>query len=82
MKFVHNLSSDATLDMVCRMCPLHLIEPGEKLKCMKNGQVLEVLTDYDGALEDIPSWCEKCGQEFIGIQEDEDRYKVYIRKKS
>ena len=32
---------------------------GDKLKCMKKGQVLEVLTDYDGALEDIPDWCQK-----------------------
>jgi hypothetical protein len=25
-------------------------------------------------------WCEKCGQEFIGVEEDEDCYKLYIRK--
>lgn len=80
MKFVKNFSADDTLDLVCRMCPLHLLEPGEKLKCLKNGQVLEVLTDYDGALEDIPEWCEKCGQEFMGMEEEEDYYKLYIRK--
>ena len=80
MKFVKSHISDATLDLVCRMCPLHLLEPGEKLKCMKKGQVLEVLTDYDGALEDIPNWCARCGQEFIGLEEDEDFYKLYIRK--
>jgi TusA-related sulfurtransferase len=50
------------------------------LKCLKKNQVLEVLTDYDGALEDIPAWCEKCGQEFIGIDEEDDHYKLYIRK--
>ena len=37
---------------------------------VKKGQVLEVLTDYDGALEDIPAWCEKCGQEFVGLEKD------------
>jgi TusA-related sulfurtransferase len=47
---------------------------------MKKGQVLEVLTDYDGALEDIPDWCKKCGYEFIGMEEDEDYYKFYIKK--
>jgi len=25
-------------------------------------------------------WCKKCGQEFIGIEEDEECYKLYIRK--
>ena len=81
MKFVNDIQPDETLDLVCRMCPLHLLEPGEKLKCMKTGQVLEILTDYDGALEDIPDWCQRCGQEFIGMKEDEDCYKLYIRKK-
>jgi len=80
MKFLEKQAADATLDLVCRMCPLHLLEPGEMLKCLKKNQVLQVLTDYDGALEDIPAWCRKCGQEFIGMEEDEDCYKLYIRK--
>ena len=82
MKFVGNQKADDTLDLVCRSCPLHLLEPGEKLKCLKRGQVLQVLTDYDGALEDIPNWCERCGQEFLGMEEDEDCYRLYIRKTS
>ena len=80
MKFVENFTADDTLDLVCRMCPLHLLEPGEKLSCLKKGQVLEVLTDYDGALEDIPEWCEKCGQEFMGMEEEEDCYKLYAKQ--
>ncbi len=81
MKFVDNVKADDTLDIVCRMCPMHLLEPGDKLNCMKKGQVLEVQTDYDKALEDIPNWCEKCGQEFLGMEEDDDCYKLYIKKK-
>lgn len=80
MKFVENQQSDDTLDLVCRLCPLHLLEPGDKMKCLKKGQVLEVLTDYDGALDDIPAWCQKCGHEFIGMEEDDDCYKLYIKK--
>ena len=82
MKFVKHQEADESLDLVCRMCPMHLLEPGDKLKCMKKGQVLEVLTDYDGALEDIPDWCKKCGHEFIGMEEDDQYYKFYIKKKS
>lgn len=82
MKFVENMTADEKLDLVCRMCPMHLLEPKDKLKCMKKGQVLEVQTDYDQALEDIPNWCEQCSQEFIGVEEEEDCYKLYIRKKS
>lgn len=46
MKFVKDQEADEMLDLVCRMCPMHLLEPGDKLKCMKKGQILEVLTDY------------------------------------
>ncbi len=81
MNFVNNHPSDDTLDLVCRMCPMHLLEPGDKLRCMEKGQILEVLTDYDGALADIPAWCEENGQKFIGLEEDEDCYKLYIKKK-
>lgn len=80
MKFLKNHPSDATLDLVCRMCPLHLLEPEEKIRRLKKGQVLEVLTDYDRALGDIPDWCRKCGHEFIGVEEEENYYKLYIRK--
>lgn len=82
MKFVENQKSDDTIDLVCRMCPMHLLEPGERIKCLKKNQVLQVLTDYDQALEDIPDWCERHGQEFLGVEEDEDCYKLYIRKKA
>ena len=82
MRLVENLRADATADLVYRMCPMHLLEPVELIKDLEEGQVLEILTDYDGALEDIPAWCEKNGQEFIGIDEDDENeiYKLYIKK--
>jgi tRNA 2-thiouridine synthesizing protein A len=74
--------ADATADLVYRACPMHLLEPMVLLRNLKEGQVLEIITDYDGALEDIPVWCTKHGQEFIGICEEdcEDCYKLYIKK--
>lgn len=82
MRFIENCKADATADLVYRVCPMHLLEPVDLIKDLKKGQVLEILTDYDGALEDIPAWCAKNGQEFLGVGEDEeeDFYKLYIRK--
>jgi TusA-related sulfurtransferase len=84
MKFLTNCQADATADLVYRMCPMHLLEPGELIQGLQPGQVLEILTDYDGALEDIPAWCAKHGQEFLGICDDEcdDCYRLYIKKLS
>jgi TusA-related sulfurtransferase len=81
LKFVENVRADVTTDVVYMMCPMHLLKLEEMIKEIEPGQVLEILTDYDGALEDIPGWCAKNGHEFIGIDEEDDYYKFYIRKK-
>jgi TusA-related sulfurtransferase len=82
IKFVENVKADVTADIVYMMCPMHLLKLEELVKTLEPGQVLEILTDYDGALEDIPAWCRKTGNEFIGIEETEDFFRFYIRKKA
>jgi TusA-related sulfurtransferase len=81
LKFVENMHADVSTDVVYMMCPMHLLKLEEMIKEIEPGQVLEILTDYDGALEDIPGWCEKNGHEFIGIDEEDEYYKFYIRKR-
>lgn len=81
LRFVENVKADITTDVVYMMCPMHLLKLEEMIKEIEPGQVLEILTDYDGALEDIPGWCKKTGHDFIGVDEEEDFYKFYIRKK-
>lgn len=71
---------DATTDIIYMMCPMHLLTIQQKIKELKVGQVLAILTDYDGALEDIPAWCSETGNEFLGILETPDHYKFYVRK--
>lgn len=80
MKFVHDVKADVTADIVYMMCPMHLLKLDEMLRGLEKGQVLEILTDYDGSLEDIPQWCAKTGNEFIGMEDSEDFYKFYVRK--
>lgn len=74
------IKADATTDIIYMMCPMHLLTIEEQVKEISVGQILAILTDYDGALEDIPEWCHKTGNEFLGVYEDEDHYKFYIRK--
>jgi TusA-related sulfurtransferase len=82
LKFVKDIKPDVTTDIVYMMCPMHLLKLDEMMQELENGQILELLTDYDGALEDVPAWCEKTGNEFLGVDEAEDFYKFYIRKKT
>jgi len=75
------LEADATTDIIYMMCPMHLLTIEDKIKEINEGQILSILTDYDGALEDIPDWCRKTGNEFLGIYEDSDHYRFFIRKR-
>jgi len=80
-KFLNEpIETDATTDIIYMMCPMHLLTIEEQVAEIETGQTLAILTDYDGALEDIPEWCAKTGNEFLGIYEDDDHYKFYIKK--
>ena len=65
MRFLTDCQADTTADLVCSACPLHLLEPMELIKDLQPGQVLEILTDYNGVMEDIPAW------RAIGIKPEE-----------
>lgn len=74
------IKADAETDIIYMMCPMHLLTIDERVREIKVGEILSILTDYDGAIEDIPEWCEKTGNEFLGIFEEPDHYKFYIKK--
>ncbi len=47
---------------------------------MNRGEILKVLSDDPGILEDMPAWCTTSGNELVCIEERGDEYYVYIRK--
>ncbi|OIP25729.1 MAG: hypothetical protein AUK00_06115 [Dehalococcoidia bacterium CG2_30_46_9] len=51
-----------------------------KMKELKPGQVLEVLSDDEGIKEDMPNWCKTTGNEFLGLQEEKGLYRVFVKK--
>jgi len=81
LKFLDEpLHVDSKTDVVYMMCPMHLLNMQQGVREIKMGQTLAVLTDYDGALDDIPEWCKFEGQELLGVYEYDDYYEFYIRK--
>lgn len=81
IKFLDNpLDADLKTDVVHMMCPMHLLNMQQGIREIDIGQTLAVLTDYDGALDDIPEWCEFEGQDLLGVYEHDDYYEFYIKK--
>ncbi len=71
---------DETLDCVGLYCPMPIVHTAKKMKELKFGQVLEVLSDDEGIKEDMPNWCRITGNEFLGIQEEGGIYRVLVKK--
>jgi TusA-related sulfurtransferase len=57
-----------------------IIQTAQKIKQMKIGEVLEVVSTDKGIREDMPAWCRQTGQKFLGIEEDGETFKVYVKK--
>ncbi|MGA1823625.1 MAG: sulfurtransferase TusA family protein [bacterium] len=75
------MDKNETLDCYGLLCPMPIIKLSQKIKDLKPGEVLEILSTDEGIKQDAPAWCETTGHEFLGIEEDGDQYKVYIKKK-
>ena len=41
---------------------------------------MEVLADDEGIKADMPAWCQTTGNEFLGVEEEKGKIKVYIKK--
>lgn len=74
------MKADFIEDCLGLNCPMPIIKTAERMKDLAPGQILEVISDDAGIVEDMPNWCKTTGQEFLGIEQDEDEYKAYVRK--
>ncbi len=74
------IEADATLDCYGLLCPVPIIQTARKLKELKVGQVLEVLSTDAGIKVDMPAWCRMTGQEFLGAEEADGIIRVFVRK--
>ena len=74
------MKADANLDCIGLYCPMPIYNTAKKLKEMKVGEVLEVLADDEGIKVDAPAWCQATGNELLGVEEEGQEYKVYIKK--
>ncbi|MFC2160505.1 sulfurtransferase TusA family protein [Acidobacteriota bacterium] len=74
------IEADEVLDCYGLLCPMPIIQTAQKIKNMKIGEILEVVSTDDGIKEDMPAWCRQTEQEFIGIEEEEGVFKVFVRK--
>lgn len=74
------MKAHATIDCLGLYCPMPIIKTAEKIKELAVGQILEVISNDEGIVEDLPNWCKMTGNEFLSIVQEEDEYKAYVKK--
>lgn len=74
------MEADARLDCYGLLCPMPIIQTAKKIKEMNVGEVLEVISTDKGIKEDMPAWCRQTGQEYLGLEEEGEVIKVYVKK--
>ena len=75
------MKADATLDCTGLYCPMPIIETADKIRELEIGQVLQILSDDEGIKTDMPAWCESTANDFLGIEEEDGEYRVYVRRR-
>ena len=74
------MDADKTIDCVGLYCPMPIVKTAQAIKEMAPGEVLEVIADDVGIKSDMPAWCDKTGNECIGMEEAKGEIKVFVRK--
>ncbi|MBI2252568.1 MAG: sulfurtransferase TusA family protein [Armatimonadetes bacterium] len=72
----------SSLDAVGLFCPIPIVKLKQELEVMSSKDVVEMLADDPGILEDIPAWCKETNNKLLSIEKNqEDIFTVYIEKK-
>jgi tRNA 2-thiouridine synthesizing protein A len=73
-------TADETLDARGLSCPMPLLKTKKQLAKMASGQILEVLGTDPGTKNDLPSYCKRSGDEYLGDEDDSGFFHAYIKK--
>ncbi|HBX24117.1 MAG TPA: sulfurtransferase TusA family protein [Desulfotomaculum sp.] len=75
-----NIKADKIVDARGTSCPGPILAAKKSIAEVQTGQVMEVLASDSGTKKDIPAWCKKTGNEFMGLVDDAGTYRLFVRK--
>ncbi len=74
------VKADKVVDARAMSCPGPLLEAKKAIGIVKVGGVLEIWSGDSNTKNDLPRWCEKVGQEFLGSAPGEGYERLFIRR--
>ncbi len=74
------MKADQSLDCIGLYCPMPIVKTAERIKQLRQGEILEVVADDKGIKLDMSAWCQATGHEFLGVEEEGGEIRVYVKK--
>lgn len=68
------------LDTSGKCCPMPMVETNKAFKKLAEGDVVQIIATDPGTQVDIPSWCERTGNQLIASKEQENQFTYYVKK--
>lgn len=68
------------LDVLGLFCPLPILLAAREMKGLQPGDLLEVVGDDPGILEDMPVWCERAGHRLVEMEDEEGVVRSLVEK--
>lgn len=79
---MYNIKANVVLDAKGLACPMPIVKTKKAMDQLESGQVLEVHATDKGSKADIKAWADSTGHQYLGIIEEEEVLKHYLRKSS
>ena len=70
-----------SLDASGKCCPMPMVETNKAIKELAPGDILEIIATDVATRSDIPSWCQRTGNELLGAEENDNVFHYFVRKK-
>lgn len=75
-----NFDVTQVLDTSGKCCPMPMVETNKTFKKLTVGDVVQIIATDPGTQLDIPSWCERTGNELLASNTQENSFTYYVKK--
>lgn len=72
----------STVDAVGLFCPMPVVKLKVKMGQIELNQVVELLADDPGVLEDLPAWCKETNNKLLSLKKNQEGiFVAYVEKR-
>ena len=72
-----NIEATATLDTCGKCCPMPMVETNKAMKKLSEGDVLHIIATDPGTQVDIPSWCDRTGNDLLDAVAENNTFRYF-----